>query len=405
MPVFWRSLFFCCITSGFVQAAEPCLAQDLFNAEFCAPTTANCQSRCANGNWPNLLAQRRTCDLGNTSRSFRSFRNRNRVWSSTGNRWCTECRNCRNQGNGELKTASHWESEAPEVIPDPELVSSIARLILDDNANADERVAAIGTHRTIAVELVRKMVEGLENGTPEESRRIPWLWRVSRMAGESGNSKQIRGMIEMALPHEHESLGDWQTVVLGGGVVAGISAAGYWPRDVIERLIPNDEALRPRWTRSLELAAEKVENELVSHGTRYDALRLVAMAGWESAGQLLLKYLPAVVGDELQMGAINGLSDIDDLNASGALIANLENMGEYNRQQAMAGLLKGPSQTKLLLMHVKQNPTKLNYLQWSQWDSLSVSVDSEIQSLALSIIAAQSVESPGSSASKNSTDR
>jgi HEAT repeat protein len=84
------------------------------------------------------------------------------------------------------------------------------------------------------------------------------------------------------------------------------------------------------------------EAENVPPGTRYDALRMIALLEWQQARPLLAKHLNADSHPELQMGAVSGLSDIPIPDASALLIATYQNLTDSNRALAVTALTRSP---------------------------------------------------------------
>src|SRR5690606_42008337 len=62
------------------------------------------------------------------------------------------------------------------------------------------------------------------------------------------------------------------------------------------------------------------DDEKVPPGTRYDALRMIALLPWETSGEQLRRYLPATTSAELQQGAVSGLGDMRSPHATASLI-------------------------------------------------------------------------------------
>src|SRR5262249_34427477 len=147
-------------------------------------------------------------------------------------------------------------------------------------------------------------------GTKEEYRRIPWVWRVAIAAGRRNDAAELRKVLDVALPKADGALYDWQAVVLGGGGVNGIRLAGKWAGERLKDLREGSKDRSARWKRALEEASRMADNAKVPTGTRYDALRMIALDGWEKRGEQLKKYLAKGTHDELTMGAISGLSDL-----------------------------------------------------------------------------------------------
>ncbi len=79
-----------------------------------------------------------------------------------------------------------------------------------------------------------------DNDEAEEYRRIPWIWRVAVAAGRAKDEASLKPLTDVSMPKDGERLRDWQAVVLGGGVVMGLSQAGTWPRDVMAPWLADD---------------------------------------------------------------------------------------------------------------------------------------------------------------------
>lgn len=189
-----------------------------------------------------------------------------------------------------------------------------------------------------SVDQIIKLVASAEIGTPDEYRVIPDVWREAIAAGRRNDAAELRLLLEVALPAATQPLCDWQAVVIGGGVINGISQTGIYPGPRIEEILSTDTDLKARWMRSLELAAEMVDHEPTPQGTRYDALRMVALRPWDRARDILLRYLQPGTPHELQMGAVSGLVDVPDPEAAASLQESLAHLPEDLRQMAIDGL-------------------------------------------------------------------
>ena len=221
---------------------------------------------------------------------------------------------------------------------------ALAAKILDDSLSAPERRAIIEKHPDLAAELVAAMTASLPVGdTSEEYRRIPWIWRVAVAAGKRNDGKSLRALLAVSLPKTGEKLRDWQAVVIGGGVINGISLAGKWPDERIGELVRGDEATQQRWKATLSAAAAMADDERVKTGTRYDALRMIALDPGDKSRQHLASYLAAGTDAELQMGAVSGLSDIDADEIAPLLVENLKSLTPRNRALAIDALLRNDS--------------------------------------------------------------
>ncbi len=238
---------------------------------------------------------------------------------------------------------------------DAEDAATIAARILDDSLPAQERQTLIQDHLDRAGALVAAMADGLPAGNAkEEYRRIPWIWRVAIAAGKRNEAKSLHGLLEVSLPKPNEKLRDWQAVVIGGGLINGISQAGQWPQERMGGILKGNEALSARWKDALTAAAAMVEDEKVPTGTRYDALRMIALDPAQERREQLAKFLAKGTNGELQMGAVSGMSDIDAHETAPLLIENLDNLTAGNRVLAVDALLRSDARVDALLTAMEQ---------------------------------------------------
>ncbi len=225
----------------------------------------------------------------------------------------------------------------------------IARIALDDGRTGEEREAALRARQELLPAVVAAMTRDLPAGTPEEYRRIPWIWRASIAVGRRNEADALRELLDVALPAAGAPLRDWQAVVLGGGIVNGLSLDGVWPAERIREIVGADASLGARWEKALEEASVMAHATEVPVGTRYDALRMIALDDWERRGVTLLFYIVPGANDELQMGAISGLSDVRRPSVAALLIENLAHFSEGNRKLALDALLRTPERAAALL--------------------------------------------------------
>lgn len=229
--------------------------------------------------------------------------------------------------------------------------ADIAAFLIDDRQPATEREAIIAANLNQASEIIPLMAHGLgdEVGSKEEYRRIPWIWRMAIAVGKNGDAEQIRNVLAASLPRRDNPLEHWQAVVIGGGLINGISLSGTWPQEVLSALMAADESLLTAWNRTLELSISMSDNESVPAGTRYDALRIVAMLDWSKSRIPLNRYLQKGVNDELQMGAISGLSDVQEAEVASMLIKAFADFSAGNQQLALEALLRTDDRCLALL--------------------------------------------------------
>lgn len=239
------------------------------------------------------------------------------------------------------------KSESGEQAAPP--IAEVAKRILDDARPQRERQVLVVQEGARAAELITALSQGLGNDAKEEYRRIPWIWRVAINAGKQNDADSLRKILAASLPAADGPLADWQAVVIGGGVINGVSQAGAWPHERIAELIGNDRALQARWRRALDESVTMADREATPKGTRYDALRIVALDGWDRRGAQLVKYLGKDVHAELQMGAVSALVDVPAVQATTALLQHLADLQPRNRELALDGLLRSEDRMLALL--------------------------------------------------------
>jgi putative membrane-bound dehydrogenase-like protein len=231
---------------------------------------------------------------------------------------------------------------------------SVAKFILDPANSNPAREAAVNSNPQFAGELVTEMTEDMPVGTPaaKEYERIPWIWRVAIACGRRNDAGELRKLIAAALPAPDAPLRDWQAVVIGGGVINGLTQHGAWPAERVAEIIGSDAKLKARWERAVELAKAMADDKNVRPGTRYDALRMLGVLPWDKSGEQLRRYLADANG-ELQMGAVSGIGDVRSAEATAALVASLPSLMERNRSIAVDALLRDSDRATALLDAMK----------------------------------------------------
>lgn len=193
------------------------------------------------------------------------------------------------------------------------------------------------------------LLQGVAVGTPDEYRVIPQLFEAAIAAGRRNEAKELQAVLEFSLPEEGEPLRDWQAVVVGGGVVNGISQSGPHPRARVLEIIGQNPDLLARWQRTLRLALRMADDPAVRSGTRYDALRLIAMLPWEEARGPLTRYLSEGTPEELMQGAVSGLADVPHPAAAAQLAGALDHLRGHLRDLAVDGLTRADGNSSYLL--------------------------------------------------------
>jgi putative membrane-bound dehydrogenase-like protein len=228
-------------------------------------------------------------------------------------------------------------------------IAAIAEQILDDKQSAEKRQQLIAEHARRSAPLITAMATDIRGDVKEEYRRIPWIWRVAIAAGKRNDADELRSILEVSLPSGGQPLRHWQAVVIGGGIINGVSLSGAWPKSRIEEAIKVDGILVARWQKTIEQAVLMADDEKVPTGTRYDALRIIAMGPWDLRGAQMQKYLAAGIHEELQMGAVSGTADMQSAPATKALLDSLKHLAQKNRELALDGLLRSADRCQALL--------------------------------------------------------
>jgi hypothetical protein len=238
----------------------------------------------------------------------------------------------------------------------PETPEQIAAFILNEKIPPSLREAAVTQNLDKAANLLPLMVAGLPDdpGSAEEYRRIPWIWRVAIAVGKEGDAARIQQVLQASLPGPEQRLQHWQAVVIGGGLINGLSLSNRWPHIELTAIISSHTDVSSAWTRALQQAATMAEAENVPPGTRYDALRMIALLEWQQARPLLAKHLNTDSHPELQMGAVSGLSDSPAPDASALLITSYKNLTATNQALAITALTRSPQRCMDTLTAIAQ---------------------------------------------------
>lgn len=201
---------------------------------------------------------------------------------------------------------------------------------------------------TSSADRIAALAANFTPGTPEEYEHIPAIWEESIAAAKRNDADEIVAILRVSLPKPNEPLRDWQAVVVGGGVINGLTQAGAWPKERIDQILAGKPRLKRRWNHAVESAVKMADDEKVRTGTRYDALRMLGVDTFQRRGEQLRKYLGRDVNAELQAGAVAALADIDAPEAAEALAAALPELAEANRAAAIDGLLRSSKRGKLV---------------------------------------------------------
>ena len=261
-------------------------------------------------------------------------------------------------------------------------VAETAARILDETETKDARMALVSSNVSRAAELVIAMTKDLPFDESEEYRRIPWIWNVAIAAGKQNDTQVLRELLRAALPLPGQPLRDWQAVVIGGGVINGLSQTGHWPRARLKEIMKNETDLLTRWQRCLDLAAKMADDERVRKGTRYDALRIIPLDPTQLHLDQLRKYLSKGVDGELQMGAVSGLGDVDLPVVTTWLKENMMDFNANNRRLAIEALGRNDDRLSGLLDAIDSKRIDKSEISKSVIDGLFASKNPSLRSKA-----------------------
>jgi putative heme-binding domain-containing protein len=279
------------------------------------------------------------------------------------------------------------QPKTPEKSDKPLAPAELAKFILDDSTPKERREALTRLAAFQAPEVIRAMTADLKpDDAKEEYRRIPWVWRVAVAAGRADDAKVLGGLINVSLPKKGEKLRDWQAVVLGGGVINGLGLDAKWPGKRVVELIRDNPELEARWADVLKLSHAMADDEKVPTGTRYDALRIVALDDWKRAEPRLTKYLAKSANAELQQGSVSGLVDVEDAGATAVLIKALPDLTAGNRSFALAGLVRTPARANTLLDAIEKGGVKTEWLAKEHRDALLKHADEGVRTRAAKLL-------------------
>jgi hypothetical protein len=255
-----------------------------------------------------------------------------------------------------LSASTNARAQAPS---SPDEAPALARQILDDSRPEADRRRIIADNPQLSLPLLKALVADMPAGdSKEEYRRIPYIWRVTVAAGKRNQVNEMRPIVDFVVPQMKEPLRDWQAVVLGGGIINGIGLSGGWPDEQLRAIVAGNSDLTQRWAQVLKLAAAMADNQKVFKGTRYDALRILGLDTWNHRGALLFRYLVKGIDQELQQGAIGGLSDMRSPCVAQALLSGFSHYDPENRGFALRALLRDRDRTFVLLEAIQGGTVK-----------------------------------------------
>ena len=166
----------------------------------------------------------------------------------------------------------------------------------------------------------------------------------------------------------------------------GISLSNRWPQAEIQKSLDLQPDLNPAWSHALQQAALMTTAESIPPGTRYDALRMVALLDWSVAAPLLEKHLSKDSHPELQMGAVSGLSDVSETAATALLIAAWGNLSESNQRLAIDALTRSPQRCLETLKALEDGRLPASLKAGEKLQSLLEHPSDEVKSMASHVL-------------------
>jgi hypothetical protein len=259
----------------------------------------------------------------------------------------------------------------PSIASDlPEEVAEVAEQLLALGLDPARRQRLIDSFWPKTDQILHHWSQQHPWSAEDQVRWIPTIWMLTNRACKSGDQDLAMRILDEALPRIDGTIDDWRVVVLGGGVVGGLSDSITWPRPVIENWMESDAQRIARWQRVLMFSIEKAADEKTSTGTRYDALRLVGMLPEEQVFSVLDPYWNGDVHEELRMGAISAASDIDSPQSVPLLSTAAKNESGHLRSLAIDGLLRTQAGRKSLVEELRMGNLPADALTAAQHERL-----------------------------------
>ncbi|MFN9591883.1 MAG: neutral/alkaline non-lysosomal ceramidase N-terminal domain-containing protein [Pirellulaceae bacterium] len=252
----------------------------------------------------------------------------------------------------------------------PEEVAEVAEQLLAPGLDPARRQRMIDSFWPKTDQILHHWSQQQPWSAEDQVRWIPTIWMLTNRACKSGDQDLAMRILDEALPRIDGTIDDWRVVVLGGGVVGGLSDSITWPRPVIENWMESDAQRIARCQRVLMFSIEKAADEKTSTGTRYDALRLVGMLPEEQVFSVLDPYWNGDVHEELRMGAISAASDIDSPQSVPLLSTAAKNESGHLRSLAIDGLLRTQAGRKSLVEELRMGNLPADALTAAQHERL-----------------------------------
>jgi hypothetical protein len=113
---------------------------------------------------------------------------------------------------------------------------------------------------------------------------------------------------------------------------------------------------------------------------------MIALDDWVLRREQLVKYLAKGIHDELQMGAISGLSDVDSMEIPRLLVAGLGHFNDENRGLAIGALMRTSGRSIQLLDAIAEGRVSAKFLNTAERKLLRESTNATIREQAIRIL-------------------
>ncbi|MCA9261916.1 MAG: c-type cytochrome, partial [Planctomycetales bacterium] len=242
--------------------------------------------------------------------------------------------------------------------------------------------AATRRYRSQAARAIADLATQIADGVKQEYDAIPMIWESAIAAGRRNDDQELAEVIDLAIPSVNASVADWQFVALGGGVVNGLSEVGATPTLRVRVLFELSGRSAAEWNAVLEQAVACADATSVPMGTRYDAVRLLAVANWETHARHAVKYLTPDFDPELQLGAAQTLADHPSPQAVHHLFAALSRLSPPIQRQVVASLLRTSDRAQLLAAAIADGNVDRQSLTAEEQDRLQTLVQGDVKNPA-----------------------
>ncbi|MCA9060622.1 MAG: HEAT repeat domain-containing protein, partial [Planctomycetaceae bacterium] len=149
--------------------------------------------------------------------------------------------------------ATKFEMPATSDSALPRYPGDIAPFLLDESNAQEQRILVIDQRPGMGPGIISLLTANLKpDDEVEEYRRIPWIWRVAIAVGKRNDGGEIRDTLEICVPRVEAPLRDWQAVVIGGGLINGLSQLGIQPGPRLQEILKGLPAVQQAWPSLLQ---------------------------------------------------------------------------------------------------------------------------------------------------------